>query len=310
MDVMVPRAVPPFAVDEPSQVGEARRRIVELGASIGLDSDQQGRLALVVNELGSNLVKHGGGGVLLIRGLQTPAAVEVLAIDRGAGMASVAECFRDGYSTAGSSGTGLGAVRRLASLVDVYTTQPGGTAIVARVAADSRRHRGGPALDVGAVTPFLWAFRDRERILDLFEWLSGARLLYNYIWIGGLSRDMPSGWLKKADAFLDELESRTGAVARIAGAGDIRIVELALEPAGRRRRAVARRLDTNPERPASRGTALAVLVSHSGDRRRTGQSGCAKRRPRPSARPTRPRASRDRRRASAHTATAGASPQG
>ena len=79
MDVMVPRAVPPFAVDEPSQVGEARRRIVELGASIGLDSDQQGRLALVVNELGSNLVKHGGGGVLLIRGLQTPAAVEVLA---------------------------------------------------------------------------------------------------------------------------------------------------------------------------------------------------------------------------------------
>ena len=138
---MVPRAVPPFAVDEPSQVGEARRRIVELGASIGLDSDQQGRLALVVNELGSNLVKHGGGGVLLIRGLQTPAAVEVLAIDRGGGMASVAECFRDGYSTAGSSGTGLGAVRRLASLVDVYTTQPGGTAIVARVAAEARRHR-------------------------------------------------------------------------------------------------------------------------------------------------------------------------
>ena len=61
-------------------------------------------------------------------------------------------------------------------------------------------------LDVGAVTPFLWAFRDRERILDLFEWISGARLLYNYIWIGGLSRDMPSGWLKKASEFLDEFE--------------------------------------------------------------------------------------------------------
>ncbi len=59
-------------------------------------------------------------------------------------------------------------------------------------------------LDVGAVTPFLWAFRDRERILDLFEEISGARLLYNYIWIGGLSRDMPSGWLKKARKFLDE----------------------------------------------------------------------------------------------------------
>ena len=61
-------------------------------------------------------------------------------------------------------------------------------------------------LDVGAITPFLWAFRDRERILDLFEWLSGARLLYNYIWIGGLSRDMPAGWLKKAQEFLVEFE--------------------------------------------------------------------------------------------------------
>lgn len=61
-------------------------------------------------------------------------------------------------------------------------------------------------LDVGAITPFLWAFRDREKILDLFEWLSGARMLYNYIWIGGLSRDLPSGWLKKATEFLDILE--------------------------------------------------------------------------------------------------------
>lgn len=152
MDMMVARTVPPFAVHEPSQIGEARRRIVELGASIGLDSDRQGRLALVVNELGSNLVKHASGGVLLIGAVETPAAIEVLAIDRGAGMASVAECFRDGYSTAGSPGTGLGAVQRLAALVDVYTMQPGGTAIVARVAAEARRAGGGTVLDVGAVS--------------------------------------------------------------------------------------------------------------------------------------------------------------
>ena len=61
-------------------------------------------------------------------------------------------------------------------------------------------------LDVGAITPFLWAFRDRERILDLFEWISGARLLYNYIWIGGLARDMPEGWIDKAWDFLDDFE--------------------------------------------------------------------------------------------------------
>jgi len=63
-------------------------------------------------------------------------------------------------------------------------------------------------LDIGAFTPFLWAFRDRERILDLLEWLSGARLLYNYIWIGGLARDMPDGWDVKLGEFLDYFEPK------------------------------------------------------------------------------------------------------
>lgn len=63
-------------------------------------------------------------------------------------------------------------------------------------------------LDVGAFTPFLWAFRDRERILDLLEWLSGARLLYNYIWVGGLARDVPEGWYEKVKAFVDYFEPK------------------------------------------------------------------------------------------------------
>lgn len=63
-------------------------------------------------------------------------------------------------------------------------------------------------LDVGAITPFLWAFRDREKILDLLEWISGARMLYNYIWVGGVSRDMPDGWLEKTREFLDAFEPK------------------------------------------------------------------------------------------------------
>jgi len=63
-------------------------------------------------------------------------------------------------------------------------------------------------LDSGAITPFLWAFRDREMILDLFEWLSGARMLYNYIWIGGVARDLPDGWIEKAREFLDYFEPK------------------------------------------------------------------------------------------------------
>ena len=46
-------------------------------------------------------------------------------------------------------------------------------------------------LDIGAFTPFLWLMRDREHILRLLEWTCGARMLYNYIWIGGLYYDLP-----------------------------------------------------------------------------------------------------------------------
>lgn len=148
----VARPPRPFVISEPSQVGEARRQIVALAGLIGLEAGQQGKLALVINELGSNLLKHAGGGALLVRALEGPPAVEVLAVDQGAGMASVAECFRDGYSTAGSPGTGLGAVRRLASIVDVYSTRPGGTAILARIDADGPREPRVAGLEFGAVS--------------------------------------------------------------------------------------------------------------------------------------------------------------
>lgn len=63
-------------------------------------------------------------------------------------------------------------------------------------------------LDVGAYTPFLYCFRDRERILDLFELLCGARLLYNYIWVGGVSHDFPPGYVEKVGHFVDYFEPK------------------------------------------------------------------------------------------------------
>ena len=57
-------------------------------------------------------------------------------------------------------------------------------------------------LDVGAITPFTWTLRDRERILDLFETLCGARLLYNYIWPGGLSHDLPPKFIERTKDFI------------------------------------------------------------------------------------------------------------
>ena len=61
-------------------------------------------------------------------------------------------------------------------------------------------------LDVGAITPFTWTLRDRERILDLFEQATGARLLYNYIWPGGLAHDLPPNFINKTIEFLDYFE--------------------------------------------------------------------------------------------------------
>ena len=63
-------------------------------------------------------------------------------------------------------------------------------------------------LDLGAFTPFLYAFREREFVLDLFEMLCGARLTYGYYTIGGLMYDAPDGWLDKVEEFLDYFEPK------------------------------------------------------------------------------------------------------
>lgn len=63
---------------------------------------------------------------------------------------------------------------------------------------------GAYGLDLGTFSPFLYAFREREKILDLFEEACGARLTYSYITPGGATADLPRGWLQKCEAFLDQ----------------------------------------------------------------------------------------------------------
>lgn len=63
-------------------------------------------------------------------------------------------------------------------------------------------------LDVGAFTPFLWMMRDREHIQRLLEWASGARMLYNYIWIGGLFYDLPVGFEERCVSFSKYLKPK------------------------------------------------------------------------------------------------------
>ncbi|RJE70597.1 NADH dehydrogenase [Reichenbachiella sp. MSK19-1] len=63
-------------------------------------------------------------------------------------------------------------------------------------------------LDIGAFTPFLWVMRDREHILRMLEWISGARMLYNYIWVGGLFYDLPVGFEEKCIEFISYLKPK------------------------------------------------------------------------------------------------------
>jgi NADH-quinone oxidoreductase subunit D len=61
-------------------------------------------------------------------------------------------------------------------------------------------------LDLGAFTPVLWCFRDREGIMALFEAVAGSRFTVNYMRVGGVLHDFPKNWLKECEAFLDQLE--------------------------------------------------------------------------------------------------------
>jgi len=121
-------------VEGADQVGEARRAAAVMAAGLGFSDSDSARAALAATECATNLWKHAGGGeILLSANSGAAASLEILALDRGPGMTDPARCFRDGYSTAGSPGTGLGAVERASSHCEVFTVEGHGTALLARV---------------------------------------------------------------------------------------------------------------------------------------------------------------------------------
>lgn len=122
-------------IADPSQVGEARRTAARLATGAGLDETAVGRVSLVATELGTNIIKHATRGEIIVHSRHAPESpsIELVAIDSGPGIADFDRALRDGYSTAGSSGHGLGALSRLASSFDVFTSPGRGTVFLARV---------------------------------------------------------------------------------------------------------------------------------------------------------------------------------
>ncbi len=91
----------------------------------------------MVSELAQNLLRHGGGGELLAGAdPQQPPGIEIMALDRGPGMTDLGACLRDGYSTGGTSGNGLGAVRRLTQQMLFHSVPRQGTAVLVRMGGE------------------------------------------------------------------------------------------------------------------------------------------------------------------------------
>ncbi|MBW4469901.1 MAG: SpoIIE family protein phosphatase [Stenomitos rutilans HA7619-LM2] len=142
-----------IAITESSQIGEARRAALVLVAHLGFNALERGKVSLVVTELANNLVQHGGGGMVLLQAIeqQSILGIEILALDQGRGMIDVDECLKDGFSTNGTAGNGLGAVHRLSSFFEIYAPPTQGAAILAQLWADATHHPSEKALEVSGV---------------------------------------------------------------------------------------------------------------------------------------------------------------
>lgn len=101
----------------------------------GLNEVMTEHAAIVATELASNIWKHAGGGHLFVQKISDESfdGVELLAVDRGPGMDDIGRSLRDGHSTSGTSGTGLGAARRLSAVFDVHSEPAKGTVVVSRI---------------------------------------------------------------------------------------------------------------------------------------------------------------------------------
>ena len=122
-----------ISVSDSSQIGGVRRWAQRIAVESGLNETDCGKSAIVATELATNLSRYADGGEILLRSFDIGgvSGIEILAIDRGPGLANVPRSLQDGYSSGGTAGEG--SVQRLSSEFDIFSTQPGGTVVFSRI---------------------------------------------------------------------------------------------------------------------------------------------------------------------------------
>ncbi|MEZ5409166.1 MAG: ATP-binding protein [Acidimicrobiales bacterium] len=127
-----------FRLDDESSVGAARRFASGIAGSLGYTESRSAEVAIGVTELATNVVRHGETGSMLVRldDIGPRVCIEVVAVDSGPGFADPSVVLTDGFSTGGTLGVGLGAVRRLANRFEAHSIPERGTAVVATFCPD------------------------------------------------------------------------------------------------------------------------------------------------------------------------------
>lgn len=120
-------------VTEVATAGAMRRAAVALGTAAGMSEAAVGQLSIIASEIATNLARHADRGLMHLRLHHDRGAVgvRIVATDHGPGMSDVTASSRDGHSTAGTLGIGLGAIQRLADEFDIYSLPDRGTVLVA-----------------------------------------------------------------------------------------------------------------------------------------------------------------------------------
>jgi|HubBroStandDraft_6_1064221.scaffolds.fasta_scaffold11747_3 anti-sigma regulatory factor (Ser/Thr protein kinase) len=115
------------AVTDGSSVGEVRRTALLLAQRLSFDETRSGEFALLATEVSRNVLVHGGGGEVVLTGIreQDASTARILAMDKGPGIPNMAQAMMDGYSTAGTMGGGMGAMKRIANKLDVFSGREG-----------------------------------------------------------------------------------------------------------------------------------------------------------------------------------------
>jgi anti-sigma regulatory factor (Ser/Thr protein kinase) len=142
-------------VTDSSHAGEVRRHAAILAEDAKFGERESGSLAIAVTEMVTNVVKHAGNGTVIVEAVTNngSSGVRVLGLDQGPGIRDLSASLRDGFSTAGTAGNGLGAIKRLCNIFDIYTSAGHGTAILAEFWPPQKKtfHPVSP-LEVGAVS--------------------------------------------------------------------------------------------------------------------------------------------------------------